>query len=217
LAYLQAEAHFSHRRFAGETQWRGEIALPNSDARFSKISGRAAINYRLPGLQARWQGNLGTSFGPDRLPLQDVFHGEGAEAKTRFQNDKVKTIGDWTTGAHRLVEGGGNLRGYTGTPLLSERYATFNLELSPAMQILGLSPFIFYDRGAIWPTRDANSLTRANAGAALSFGGSPSRLFGAALFSELAFRVYFPLWLSHPLPGEEQRQFRWYFALGKSL
>jgi len=217
LAYLQAEAHFSHRRLAGETQWRSEIALPNSDARFSKISGRAAINYRLPGLQTRWQGNFGTSFGPDRLPLQDAFHGEGAEARTRFRHDRVKTSGDWSVGAHRLVEGGGNLRGYTGTPLLAEKYATFNLELGPSLNLAGLSPFIFYDRGAIWPARDANSFTRANAGVALNFGGSPSRLFGATLFSELAFRVYFPLWLSHPLPGEEQRQFRWYFALGKSL
>ncbi|MGH7600737.1 MAG: hypothetical protein ACREOI_30645, partial [bacterium] len=111
----------------------------------------------------------------------------------------------------------GNLRGYAGTPLLAERYTTFNLELGPSLKIAGLSPFIFYDRGAIWPVRDANSLTRANAGVALSFGGSQSRLFGATLLSELALRVYFPLWLSHPLPGEKQRQFRWYFALGKSL
>jgi hypothetical protein len=217
LAYLQAEAHFGHRRLVGETQWRSEIALPESEARFAKISGHAAINFRPPGLQARWQGNLGASFGPDRLPRQDAFHGEGADARTRFRNDKVKTLGDWTAGAHRLAEGGGNLRGYTGTPLLAEKYATFNLELGPAVEIAGLSPFIFYDRGAIWPARDANSLTRADAGVALSFGGSQSRLFGAALFSELAFRVYFPLWLSHPLPGEKQRQFRWYFALGKRL
>jgi hypothetical protein len=217
LAHLQAEAHFSRRRFSGETLWRAEMALPESEARFSKISGRAAIRYRLPGLRTRLQGNLGTSFGPDRLPRQDVFHGEGADARTRFRHDKVKTIGDWSADAHRLVEGGGNLRGYTGMPLLAERYATFNFELGPSIKIAGLSSFLFYDGGVIWPTRDANSLTRANAGVALSFGGSQSRLFGAALFSELAFRVYFPLWLSHPLPGEKSQQFRWYFALGRAL
>jgi hypothetical protein len=217
LAYLQAEAHFGQRRFSGAALWRAEAALPQSEARFSKISGRVALDYRLPGLRTRLQGNFGTSFGPDRLPRQDVFHGEGADARTRFRNDIVKTLDDWNPGAHRLVEGGGNLRGYTGTPLLAERYATFNFELTPSIKIAGLSPFLFYDGGAIWPTRDANSLARANAGAALSFGGSQSRLFGATLFSNLAFRVYFPLWLSHPLPGEKPRQFRWYFALGKSL
>jgi hypothetical protein len=216
FAYLQTEAYFGRGRLAGETLARAEIALPNSEARFSKISGRAEMRYRLPGMLSRLQGNLGTSFGPDRLPLQDAFRGEGADARTRYRHDKAETFGD-LSGIHRLVEGGGNLRGYTGTPLWAEKYATFNFELGPSATVAGFSLFGFYDRGLIWPTRDANSLTRANAGVALSFGGSSGRLFGANLLSELALRVYFPFWLSHPLSGEKQQQFRWYFALGKSL
>jgi hypothetical protein len=217
LAYLQANARFGRRRFSGETQWRVERALPSSEFRFTKNSGKIAARYRLPGSWARVQGNAGTSFGPDRLPLQDLFHGEGADARTRFRNDKLRTAGEWTGGAHRLVEGGGNLRGYTGTPLLAEKYATFNLELGSTFNIAGLSPFLFYDRGVIWPTRDTQSLTRADAGAALSFGGSQARLFGVGFLSEFSFRIYFPLWLSHSLPGEKQQQYRWYFALGRVL
>jgi hypothetical protein len=217
LAYLQANARFGRRRFSGETQWRVESALPSSESRFTKISGKLAARYRLPGLWARVQGNAGTSLGPDRLPLQDLFHGEGADARTRFRSDKLKTFGEWTGGAHRLVEGGGNLRGYTGTPLLAEKYATFNLEIGPTFNIAGLSPFLFYDRGVLYRTRGAESLTRANAGAALNFGGSQARWFGVNFLSEFSFRIYFPFWLSHPLPGEKQRQYRWYFALGKAL
>jgi len=216
-AYLQANARFGRGRFGGETQWRVESALPSSEAHFTKLSGKVSGRYRVVGLWARVQGNAGTSFGPDRLPLQDLFHGEGAEARRRFRHDKLKTLSEWNNGAHRLVEGGGNLRGYTGTPLLSEKYASFNFELGSNFNIAGLSPFLFYDRGAIWPAREARSFTRANAGAALNFGGAQARLFGINFLSALSFRVYFPLWLSHPLPGEKNRQFRWYFALGKSL
>ena len=216
-AYLQAEARFTRGRIGGETQWRLESALPGSESSFTKLSGKILTHYRLPGWRARLQANLGTSFGPDRLPLQDMFHGEGADARARFRNDQLKTVGNWIGSTHRLVEGGGNLRGYTGTPLLAEKYASYNVELEPNFNILGLSPFAFYDRGALWPARAAGALTRANAGAALSFGGSSTRLFGVSLFSQFSARIYFPLWLSHPLPGEAKRQFRWYFALGKGL
>jgi len=216
-AYLQAEARFARGRFGGETQWRVESALPSSESSFTKISGKILARYRLPGFRTRLQANLGTSFGPDRLPLQDLFHGEGAEARARFRNDKLKTAGEWSGRSRRLVEGGGNLRGYTGTPLPAEKYASCNFELEPNFNILGFSPFVFYDRGAIWPARDAESLTRANAGAALSFGGTQARLFGFSFLSALSARIYFPFWLSHPLPGEAKKQFRWYFALGKAL
>jgi hypothetical protein len=217
LAYLQAEAQFSRGRLAGETQWRIESALPSSESRFTKISGKVMTRYRLPGLWTRLQGDAGTSFGSDRLPLQDLFHGEGADARTRFRHDKLKTFGEWTGGAHRLVPGGGNLRGYTGTPLLAEKFASLNFSLGPNFTVAGFSPFIFYGTGAFWPARDAGSYTRSDAGLALNFGGSPTRVFGARLLADFSFRLYFPVWLSHPLPGEKKQQYRWYFALGRGL
>ncbi|MDZ7343574.1 MAG: M1 family aminopeptidase [candidate division KSB1 bacterium] len=217
FAYLRAETYFGDHRLNGEAKLQIETTLPESDSRFSKISGRAEVSYRRWGMRGLVRGNAATSFGPDPLPLQDLFHGEGAEARTRFRHDKAKTGGDWLAFPHRLVEGGGNLLGYTGTPLLAERYATFNLTLGPTATVAGFSLFAFYDRGAIWPTRDAVSQIRADAGLAFSFGGEQTRWFGSELFSELALRFYFPLWLSHPLPGEKNWQFRYYFALGKAL
>ncbi|MDZ7292251.1 MAG: M1 family aminopeptidase [candidate division KSB1 bacterium] len=213
FAYLQTGARLGARGLEGETEWRAEITLPSSEANFTKITGRTEISYRLPGVWARVRGNVGTSFGPDRLPLQDVLHGEGADARTRFRHDKVKSGGEWIFTTHRLVEGGGNLRGYTGTPLLAEKYATFNFEFGPRANLMGLSLFGFYDHGAIWPARNANAFTRANAGLALSFGQTSGRGF----LSLLTFRIYSPFWLSHTLPGEQHWQFRWYFALGKAL
>ncbi|MGH7492517.1 MAG: M1 family metallopeptidase [bacterium] len=218
FAYVAARGHFGRESFGGETKWRAEIALPQSHRRFSKIAGYAQGHYRRFGLESRVRLNAATSFGPDALPLQDIFHGEGADARTRFRNDKVKTGGDWLAFKHRLVEGGGNLRGYTGTPLLVEKFATFNLELGPTHTFIGgLKLFGFYDRGLLWQTRHSSSFWRANAGAALSFGDSQARLFGSEVLANLSFRVYFPFWVSHPLPGERKEQMRWYVALGKSL
>jgi hypothetical protein len=218
FAYLQASAYSGRENLGGETRWRAEIALPQSDRHFSKIAGYVQGHFQRLGLEVRLRLNAATSFGPDALPLQDVFHGEGADARTRFLNDKVKTGGDWLAFPRRLVEGGGNLRGYAGTPLLVEKLATFNFELEPANALLGgLKLFGFYDRGLLWPTRHSSSFTRANAGAALSFGNSQARFFGSELLANLSFRVYFPFWVSHPLPGEEKQQMRWYVALGKGL
>ncbi len=217
FAYLQAGGHFGKESFGGETQWRAEIALPSSDRHFSKISGSAQAHYQRFGMLAQMRGNAGAAFGPDDLPLQDFFHGEGADARTRFRRDKVKTGGDWTAFSRRLVEGGGNLRGYAGTPLFVEKYATFNLELGPNARIAGFKLFGFYDRGLLWLTRNSAALTRANAGAALGFGDSQARFFGSELLANLSMRVYFPFWLSRPLPGEKKQQMRWYVAIGKSL
>jgi len=217
FAYLQADARFNRGHFGGETQWRVESTLPSSASHFTKVSGKAMARYRLPGIWARVQGDFGTSFGPDHLPLQDLFHGEGAEARTRFRHDVLKTFGEWTGGARRLVQGGGGLRGYTGTPLVAEKFATLNFSLVPNFTVAGFSTFIFYGSGVFWPTRDDASYRRSDAGLALNFGGSQTRLFGARLLADFSFRLYFPLWLSHPLPGEKPRQYRWYFSVGNAL
>jgi hypothetical protein len=44
-------------------------------------------------------------------------------------------------------------------------------------------------------------------------------LFGGnvSLFTNLSVKVLLPIWLSDPPSGEEKRQFRWYFSLGKAL
>ena len=59
----------------------------------------------------------------------------------------------------------------------------------------------------------------ANAGIGATFSGDVSNFFGGniPIFEGLSSRIYFPLWLNKPLPGEKKTQFRWYFSIGKQF
>jgi hypothetical protein len=217
LSYVEAFGQLGGRRYDANATARFETALPLGGRQFTKLCGRIELTYRFAGLTWRGRGNVATAFGPDDLPLQDKFHGEGADARTRFRNDIVKTGGDWGVSSRQQVDGGGFLRGYTGTPLLAEKYATFNIEIGPSATLAGFSLFGFYDRGALWPARDGGSSTRSDAGVAIAFGGGQSRFLGGSLGPGFSARFYAPFYLSHPLRGEKKSQYRYYFTLGKSL
>ncbi|MFQ5677812.1 MAG: hypothetical protein ACE5G1_18130, partial [bacterium] len=157
--------------------------------------------------------------GPDLLPLQDQFRAEGAAARGRFQNNIVKTGDGLTSLRRRYVEGGGFLRGYAGQPLPAERYGTLNVELALSRTFIIFKPFGFYDTGRIWTTRDGDAFTRSDAGVGLSFFEDGFNLFGGniSLFANLSAKLFFPIWLSDPPPGEKHRQYRWFFSVGKGL
>lgn len=210
------------------TRWRDvhtellariETALPGGDVQFSKLSGRLQGRYSERGLHLTLRGNGGTSFGPDDPPLQDLFRAEGASPRERFRNNLVKTGSDLFAFSRRLVEGGAYLRGYAGQPLALDKYASINIEFGPSRSLLGLRWFSFYDIGRVWPAGGLASQTLADAGIGAAFGGRLSDLFGGnlPLFENFSARIYFPLWLSDPLPGEKATQFRWYFSIGKML
>ena len=213
--YAEAAAQLGGRRHEGRGTLRLESALPGGERRFTKVMGRAELSYRLAGFTWRGRGNAATAFGPDPLPLQDKFHGEGADARTRFRNDIAKTIEDTFT--RQYVDGGGFLRGYAGMPLPVERYATLNLEAGPSGTILGFSLFGFFDRGAVWRDRHGHAVWRGDGGVALAFGGAQSRFLGGSVFSAFSARFYVPFYLSHPLPNEEKYRFRYYFTIGRDL
>lgn len=199
---------------------KAEWALPGGDAQFVKLSSRLTLEGRSLGLKGTVRGNLATSFGPDRLPLQDRFFSESASARERFQNDVLKTSQSINAFERQVVEGGGFLRGYVGQPLPAERFTTLNFELTTQRAFaLGIRPFGFYDSGRIWPTRSSHSFTRADAGFGLSLFGDEFGLFGGnlSLFQDLSIKASFPIWISDPLPGEKATQFRWYVSLGKTL
>jgi len=218
LAYIEGKATQTFGRLNSQGRLRVEIS-PAGDAKFTKLSSRLTLETPFLGFTWRVRGNLATSFGPDRLPLQDQFRGEGAAPRERFQNDIVKTGSDLLALKRRYVEGGGFLRGYAGQPLPAERLATVNFELGLARSIFIFKPFAFYDTGRIWQTRDSDSFSRSNAGLGLAFFEDGFNLFGGnvSLFTNLSMKVLFPVWQSDPLPGEKKRQFRWYFSLGKGL
>ncbi|MFQ5752432.1 MAG: M1 family aminopeptidase [bacterium] len=219
LAYVEGHLRFGAGKLENKTRVRFQSALPGGDLQFTKLSGRIETGYQRFGFRGKIRGNLATSFGPDRLPLQDQFRAEGAAPRERFQNDMVKTGDAWSSFTHRYVAGGGYLRGYAGQPLPAKRYATINLEFGPARTFFIFKLFGFYDMGRIWGIQDSQSFTRSDAGFGLSFLGEGFNLFGGnlSLFSKLSAKLFFPLWLSEPPPGEAKRQLRWYFSLGKGL
>lgn len=219
LAY--GEGGIQHRigELNGVARLRLEAALPGGTAQFTKLSSRLQLTYQRFGVKGQVQGNFATSFGPDRLPLQDQFRAEGAAPRERFQNDLLKTGDALSSFSHRYVEGGGFLRGYAGLPLPAERYATVNLELVLKKRLFIFRPFGFYDTGRIWATRNGPVFTRSDAGVGLSFLFEELQLFGGnlGLFSGLTSKLFFPLWLSDPPTGEAKTQFRWYLSFGKAL
>lgn len=214
FSYINARMRMGGKRFEVDTRVTAEQAWRTMI--FTKMSGRIAAEYKNFGLSLRTRCNAATAFGTDPLPRQDRFHAEGASPRERFRHGVFDTGGGLLAASRRYVEGGGYLRGYAGLPVPAEKFLTANVELGTNG---GLRCFAFYDAGKIWTTRESEAQTRADAGVGFAFLGNKSRWFGGnlAMFSNLSARVYFPLWLSHPSIGEKQTQWRWYFALGKSL
>lgn len=220
LGFVEGETRLGGKIWSTGLNLRFESALPGGDKQFSKLAGKMESHIKWIGLNFTARGNLATSFGADELPLQDQFRAEGASARERFSNDILKTGDDIFAFSRRFVEGGGYLRGYAGQPLPAEKYATVNFEITPTRAtVAALRPFLFYDAGRIWPIGGDDNFVRTGAGFGITFLANELQLFGGnlKLFENLSAKVYFPIWLSHPLPGEDKRQFRWYFTLGKSL
>ncbi|MCG8608826.1 hypothetical protein MJD09_28045 [bacterium] len=219
LAYAEGNWQFGVGRLNHKGRIRIESALPAEDVQFTKLTGRFVGEYRTLGMTARVRNNLATSFGPDALPLQHQFRGEGATPWERFHHDILKTGDALGAFDRRHVDGGGYLRGYAGQPLPAERYATVNFELELSRSVIVFKPFGFLDHGSIWSRRGDPSFTRSDAGLGIKVFGDGVNLLGGnlSLFSNLSAKVYFPIWLSDPLPGKKKTRFRWYLTLGKSL
>ena len=219
LAYAEGKAQVSSagKEFSGRL--RAEAGLPGGDAQFVKLMARLQGSFKLPVLQFLIRLNGGTAFGPDPLPAQDKFRVEGANPRQRYQHGVLKSKEEFISFRHRLVDGGGFMRGYVGQPLPAEQFASANMEFGPSGNVLGIRLFGFFDTGRVWQERQGSAKTVSDAGIALSLFGGGVPLFGGnvALLQNLAFRLYFPIWLSDPPPGSKKTKFRWYFTLGKSL
>lgn len=219
LAYAEGRWRQGSEKVDFSNNVRAETGWPQRGEQFAKISGSGRLRYEIGPLSAQVRGNAGLTFGADRVPLQNQFRAEGASAHARFHHDLVRTGGNIITLRRRIVEGGANLRGYSGQPFSVEKYLSANVELGPQQTLLGLRWFGFYDAGRLWPFSAGDAIFRANAGIGASFLGGLNQFFGGnlPLFEGISARLYLPFWLSDPLPGGQNVRFRWYFALGKQL
>jgi hypothetical protein len=219
FGYFAGETRIQTGNLLSRGKVRADFALPGSKRKFSKLSGRLSFNLKSSGLSLLARGNGATSFGPDELPSQDIFRAEGAGPRERFQNNLLKTVDQVFAFDRRFVEGGGFLRGYAAQPLPAEHYVTSNFELGTSGNVWIFKPFAFYDIGRIWSIVGNGSFTRSDAGIGIALGEGGLDLFGGnlSLLANLQAKIFFPLWLSDPLPGVDNWKFRTYFTLGKAL
>lgn len=205
--------------FASSGRFKLSSAIKPGDVEFSKINGRLEGRYTQFGLTSLINLNGGLAMGTDTLPLQEKFDVALISPIERFRNNTVKTGGDWKNFNRRFVEGGARLYGYAGRPMPLEKYVSYNFEFGLNREIFGTRWFGFYDEGLLWNERDGDHLRRADAGVGFRFLDFKSLFFGGnlPLFEGLSLRTYFPFWVSHPLPGEEKKAFRWFVAFGKKF
>ena len=217
--YANAHINQSWHNFDTESRLSLATAFSPGDANFSKVYGRTEGRFTRFGLTSMLNLNYGAAFGKDRLPLQEKFNIALASPVNRFRHNTLKTSGDWQDFEHRFIEGGARLYGYAGRPLPLEKYASYNFELGLTHVLFGTRWFAFYNEGLLWTQRNSSHLRRADGGIGFRFFDFKSMFFGGnlPLFENLSLRVYFPFWVSHPLPGEEKTAFRWFVAFGKKF
>jgi hypothetical protein len=92
------------------------------------------------------------------------------------------------------TEGGGGLRGYVGRPFLGSRVASASLDLRHERWPVS----IFIDGGRLDPSAGSAAISLADAGIGWDLG---------------YVRLYAPVWVSNPPPGERPWETRWVFAL----
>ncbi len=205
--------------FSSEGSLNLSTAMQPGEVSFSKIYGRIEGSFSRFGFTTMINFNSGLAMGKDNLPLQEKFDIALASPVDRFRHNTLKTSGNWQDFGRRFVEGGARLYGYAGRPMPLEKYVSYNFELSSNHEFFGTRCFAFYDEGLLWNTRTGSHLRRADGGIGFRFLDFKSLFFGGnlPLFEELSLRMYFPLWVSNPLPGEEKSAFRWFMAFGKKF
>jgi hypothetical protein len=105
-----------------------------------------------------------------------------------------------------MVPGGAGLRGYSGAytgGIHAVGHYALGLNLEAAFKIGPIVPTLFLDFGNVWPDRASVGLRdpRADAGIQIELGPAA---------------VVFPLWLSDPLAGDKEWDFRWMVGIRSS-
>jgi len=189
---------------------------------FGRAYGTATVEVNPLGTTVRLRGFGGTSFGDDgHLPLQEQFYANGAGAQARFEKFYLRSPGSWPAVVNYHLRGSANLRGYYDQPeLRGKRLVGTNVEAQRQVSFPLLGSLLrktrvtttlsaFADGGGVWLI-DGSQQDLFDAGVGLRLQRS---LWGRAHL----LRVDFPLWVSDPLPGEDQLKFRWVIGFGEAL
>ena len=160
----------------------------------------------------------GTFFGKNS-PLQERFFVDGANPRERFMTFYLRSVGALPVQLHYFSPGGGNMRGYFDQPFSTKKIMVFNAEISnglltplfkwllPRRSNVALSAF--FDAGRFWES-DNEYRNLADAGFGIHLG---IRKF----YRWFNFRFDFPLWVSEPLPGDNEVKFRWVFSFANAF
>jgi aminopeptidase N len=213
-----------------------ESDILRSDFRYNKITFDLREYSPMPlgwNFAARFYGG----FGSGNVPLQTKYFLAGGDPIEQLNNPFFRSKGmlPSTVRDHALMAGGGDLRGYFDQNLAGDRIYALNLEirfpsvipfLGPQAGLLSLlkSDF-FFDAGKVWSRFEeiTNKDIRWDAGFGLRLpitGLFRSLPFQSNIFNSIGLsviRVYFPVYLSDPLPTEDKLKFRWVVGLSESF
>lgn len=143
-------------------------------------------------VESRLYGGLAWRQVPDER-LFDAVEATRLETLGRFY---VNDRGPLRESEHYWAEGGGGLRGYVGRTLLGKRLLAGSVEVRHDRWPVSL----FADAGRVNPAPSASHTT-------------PTTLADAGIGLHIAtFRLYAPLWIGTPDPGEKPWEVRWIVA-----
>jgi hypothetical protein len=197
-----------------------------SDFDYRQLEAGFASRWRLlhaPVFQTRLYVSM---FGGDP-PLQRRPSLGTASGATYFEDPYYRAQGTLPargfTDAHLFLPGGGDLHGYVDRLAYPDNMAALNVLHEaglPEILVPGGIPIvtrnlsaidvgIFGDAGFFWNNEqkliDGKGL--GNAGLTLAY-DMPYRLI-ERLLGDRKIRAYFPIWVSDPVPGEDNLEFRW--------
>ncbi len=127
---------------------------------------------------------------------QDLFYLSGGLVPAGPLAFMVDRRGKYSPQNYYFVEGDGNMRGYYRQHLAGKVIGTANFQIkAPYLPVM-----IFYGVGNIWNDLDQVSISNLKQDA------------GLELDLKL-LKFHFPLWVSHPLPGQKKLKYRWLISL----
>ncbi len=195
-------------------QFETSEKIPGSEFSYSRF--QTQLSYRLGDNRRFFAVRVFSGrFWGDKYPIQEMFFVDGANPMKKFEKFYLRSRGSFPELIPYQLPGGGNLRGYLDQRIAADRMAAINVEASTlrlsrlfkGKLSVNFTAFAdvarLRDRQGVW-----TNLTDLGI-------GTQWRLF---LFRQFLFmRVDFPIYVSDPLPGEENVKFRWLVSFQRAF